>query len=174
MLVTLEPVDEPTLDRLVAAAVHDADADEVTPPSAGEGWSDARIAWLRDFHRDRRAGLAGPAAEATWAVVVDGRVVGGARLQRDARQDTLNAGLWLVRSVRNQGVGHRVLERLLEAAAEAEARTIHATTRRTNHAALAVLRRAGFEVVSEQGDRPVAGADFALTMRVRRSCQRTS
>lgn len=60
-VVTLADVDESTLERLVAAAVTDAAADDVTPPvTLGEDWSAGRIVWLKDFHRARR-GTAGRA-----------------------------------------------------------------------------------------------------------------
>jgi hypothetical protein len=56
--VSLLDVDELTLDRLVNAAITDAAANEVTPPvTTGDEWSPARIAWLKDFHRNRRDGL---------------------------------------------------------------------------------------------------------------------
>jgi hypothetical protein len=55
---TLVVVDDAVLDRLVEAAVTGAAADEVTPPSTADGrWSDDRVAWLRQFHRERRPGL---------------------------------------------------------------------------------------------------------------------
>jgi hypothetical protein len=55
---TLVVVDEDVLELLVEAAVTDAAADEVTPPSTADGrWSDDRVAWLRQFHRERRPGL---------------------------------------------------------------------------------------------------------------------
>jgi len=73
----LVTVDHTVLEQLVEAATTDATADEVTPAlTAGPAWTPTRIAWLRDFHGDRRAGLDGPAREATWAITVDQRVVG--------------------------------------------------------------------------------------------------
>ncbi len=70
--VALVAVDEAVLARLVHAATTDAEADEVTPAvTPGGSWTPARVAWLRDFHRVCRAGLSGPAGEASWAVVVD-------------------------------------------------------------------------------------------------------
>lgn len=81
--VDLRPVDEATLERMIAAALADASADEVTPPLVrGEEWTPERIDWMRTLHRERRAGLDGPAGEATWAVVADGEVVGAVRLKR--------------------------------------------------------------------------------------------
>ena len=83
--VRLLAVDEPVLEQLVQVAVADASADEVTPPlDAGSEWTPARIAWLEQFHRDRRMGFAGAAGEATWAVAIGDTVVGSVRLKRAA------------------------------------------------------------------------------------------
>jgi ribosomal-protein-alanine N-acetyltransferase len=80
--VDLRPVEEETLERLIVAALADASADKVIPPLGGGGaWTAERIDWLRTLHRERRAGLDGPAGEATWAVVADGEVVGAVRLK---------------------------------------------------------------------------------------------
>lgn len=79
--VALVAVDETVLAQLVHAATTETEADEVTPPlTVGRAWTPARIAWLREFHRARRDGLAGPIREATWAVVVEELVVGSVRL----------------------------------------------------------------------------------------------
>ncbi len=60
LAVGLVDVDELTLDWLVNAAVSDASATEVTAlVTTGDDWSSTRIAWLKDFHRNRRDGLAG-------------------------------------------------------------------------------------------------------------------
>jgi len=92
--VALIPVDDLVLEQLVEAATTDASADEVTPPSTcGPGWTPARIAWLRDFHRARRTGLDGPAKEITWAITVDHRVVGSVRLQRSVHPGLLETGV---------------------------------------------------------------------------------
>ena len=91
--VTFLDVDELTLDRLVNAAITDAAANEVTPPvTTGDEWSPARIAWLTDFHRNRRNGLSGPVAEATWAILVSDQVVGSVRLKRAAAAEILETG----------------------------------------------------------------------------------
>ena len=75
--IELIPIDEDVLDRLVAAAVSDAAADEVTPPlTPGADWTPERLEWMRGLHRGARAGLDGPDGQATWAVVAHGAVVG--------------------------------------------------------------------------------------------------
>ena len=101
--VELMQIDEGVLARLVAAAMSDAAPDEVTPPMAGDRWGPERIEWLRRFHRDRRAGLEGPLGEPTWAVSLDGTVVGAARLKRTAGPAVLETGIWLTRSARGRG-----------------------------------------------------------------------
>lgn len=153
--VVLRPVDEAVLARLVGAALADADPDEVTPSLSGPRWGPERIEWLRRFHRDRRPGLDGPLGEATWAVVVDGDVVGAVRLERTAEPDVLETGIWLVRSARGQGVGRTVIADVLEEGRAHGARAVRADTSSQNAAALSVLQRLGFRAVVE-GDRVVA------------------
>jgi RimJ/RimL family protein N-acetyltransferase len=143
-VVELLPVDESVLTALVAAATSDAAPDEVTPPMAGGGWSSERIEWLRRFHLDRRPGLDGPLGEATWAVSLDGSVVGAVRLKRTAERAVLEAGIWLTRGVRGQGVGRGAIAAALEQARALGAREVRADTSRENTGALYVLQRLGF------------------------------
>ncbi|HEY4627163.1 MAG TPA: hypothetical protein VIH01_14180 [Blastococcus sp.] len=97
--VDLRPVDEATLERMIAAALGDASADEVTRPLVrDEERTPERIDWMRTLHRERRVGLDGPAGEATWAVVADGEVVGAAEADRRAGSATAT-----VRAGRSRG-----------------------------------------------------------------------
>lgn len=144
--VTLGAVDEPTLKRLVEAAVTDASVGEVTPPlTTGDEWSPARIAWLRHFHRDRRDGLGGSAGEATWAVLHAGRVVGSVRLKRSAVPDILETGIWLTRHARGQGLGRLTMIAALQTAAALGYRGVRADTTVGNAAAIGLLRSLGFD-----------------------------
>jgi RimJ/RimL family protein N-acetyltransferase len=160
--VTLVGVDEAVLEDLVEVATSDAAADEVTPRvTPGGGWTPARLAWLRSFHRDRRAGLDGPEREATWAVVVEGRVVGAVRLRRADRSGVLETGIWLSRRVRGRGVAAAALAAVLQEAAAAGAVAVRADTMAGNTAALAVLRRLGF-ALSPSGEGPDVRALLVL------------
>ena len=146
--IALVAVDEMVLEQLVQAATDGACADEMTPPlSAGGVWTPIRVTWLRTFHRDRRAGLSGPAGEATWAVVAGERVVGSVRLKRSAEQGVLETGAWLTRSGRGRGAGRAALASVLQQAAALGAQVVCAQTTTGNASALAVLRRLGFELV---------------------------
>ena len=161
--VDLVAVDDAVLDRLVRAATEDADADEVTPPlTAGGAWTPARVAWLRDYHRDRRAGLAGPAGEATWAVLAGGSVVGSVRLRRTGDAGVLETGAWLTRGARGQGLGHAAMAAVVREAAAAGATRLRADTTRDNAGALGLLRRLGFRL-SPDGD--AVGATLVLDRR---------
>lgn len=145
--VLLLEVDESRLDELVELATSAASANEVTPPlTPADRWSEQRIAWLREFHRDRRAGLDGPAGEATWAVVVDDRVVGSARIKRTDDRDVLETGLWLSRPARARGIGRAVLAEVVRQAGAVDAVAVRAETTAVNRSALAVLRRLGFRL----------------------------
>ncbi|MDK3258412.1 GNAT family N-acetyltransferase [Blastococcus capsensis] len=162
--IDLRPVTETTLSRLVTAATDGTAAGEVTPSiTPGEGWTAERIEWLRAFHRERRAGLDGPAQEATWAVVevVDdegrgsGRVVGAVRLRRAGGPGVLELGIWLVRHARGRGVGREAVGLALERAREAGATAVRAETTSGNDGALTVLRASGFATAVD-GERVVA------------------
>ncbi|MBN1092486.1 GNAT family N-acetyltransferase [Blastococcus sp. TML/M2B] len=146
---------------MVAAALEGASADEVTPPvTPGPGWSPERVEWLRAFHRDRRAGLDGPAGEVTWAVVEfapgedqdTGRVLGSVRLRRTGEPGGFETGIWLVRDARGRGVGTTAVRLLLERAREAGAATVRADTTTGNAGAVALLRALGFST-TVQGER---------------------
>jgi RimJ/RimL family protein N-acetyltransferase len=151
--VLLRAVDEDVLEHLVAAALDGAAAGEVPPPvTPGGEWTPERVEWLRTFHRSRRAGLDGTPAEATWAVVAAGDVVGSIRLKRIAESKTAEIGLWLTRAVRGRGLGRRAVVAVL---AEASARglvAVRADTTAGNRPALGVLAALGFEcTVVEDG-----------------------
>lgn len=149
--VALVAVDETVLAQLVHAAITDTVADEVTPPlTAGRAWTSARVAWLRDFHRARRDGLGGPAAEATWAVVIEELVVGSVRLKRADEHGVLETGIWLTRSARGRGLGGAAMAATLVQAATLGATGVRAETTSTNTSALAVLRRLGFTLAPAQ------------------------
>lgn len=150
-VVCLLSVNDDVLERLVAAAIADADPAEVMPPVAGPaGWTAQRRDAFRAFHRARRGGLAGALHESTFAVAADGRIAGSARLELK-EPGTLEAGLWLARSARGRGIGTAVLRALLGEAAKAGAVTVVAETTMTNAAAVGVLRRSGGMFSADQG-----------------------
>lgn len=151
--VSLVDVDETVLAELINAAVRDAAPDEVTPPLDDAGaWSDARLDWMRELHRERRTGLDGPAGEATWAVSRDGEVVGAVRLKRTGEGNVLETGIWLTRSARGCGVGVAALEAVVAKAAAAGAHAVYAETTLANVRAQGLLRRVGFAL--SRGPRP--------------------
>ena len=135
--VVLVAVDDTVLAQLVRAATTDTEADEVTPPlTAGRAWTSERVAWLCDFHRVRRAGLGGPAGEATWAVVADELVVGSVRLKHTDEHGVLE-----------MGIGRTALAAALRQAVSLGASEVQADTTVSNAGALAVLRRLGFTLM---------------------------
>lgn len=151
--VRLVHVDEATLSQLVDVAMADADANEVTPPiESVNRWSETRVAWLRNFHRDRRPGLSGPLAEATWAIVEDDHVRGSLRLKRTADPASLEVGVWLTRSARGRGVGTHAVAAALRVAQDVGVKAVVAETTSGNRRALAVLGRLGFELSPPAAD----------------------
>lgn len=153
-VVKLVEVTGPVLEELLSVALHDADADEVTPPlGTAEGWNTERISWFRDYHRAAAAGLDGPAQQKTWAVTADGELAGSLRLQRipgagsrpgpAAGGVVLATGIWLGRNFRERGIGAAALRLAKAEAAAAGADLLQAETTAGNAAAQALLRAAG-------------------------------
>lgn len=185
----LRELDEDLLHRVLAAAVRDADPEEVMAPVPGPpGWTASRQQAFLRFHRARC--LSDRPSERTFAVLHDGAVVGAARLEPlpqppDPPPDTpavlarptspsadgtagppadgsagpppdgttghrtVEAGVWLGRSVRGLGLGHDVLAALLRAARADGAHCLLARTTPDNAAALAVLTALGARLTHE-------------------------
>jgi RimJ/RimL family protein N-acetyltransferase len=144
--VVLVAVDNAVLEALVDAAPSES-ANEVSPPlTPGGTWTLERIEWLRRLHRDCRAGLDGPARQATWAVTEGGHVVGAVRLGRTDEDGVLETGIWLTRGTRGRGVGQAAIAAVLDKATALGADAVRADTTSGNAAALSVLRRLGFEL----------------------------
>lgn len=156
-VVTLVDVDEGTLARMVEAAVAGAAAADVTPPlTPGDQWTPERVDWLREFHRDRRDGLDGPAGEATWAIVAGDRVVGSVRLRHTEVPLILETGIWLTRPARGRGAGTAAMAEVVGRAGASGARILRADTTAGNVGALGILRRLGFELTPGEDGAGVA------------------
>lgn len=138
--VQLRRLDEDLLAALLDTAVTDADPSEVMPAVPGPpGWTADRRAAFLAFHHEWAA------TPTTYAILVAGQVVGAARLQ-PTPDGALEAGLWIGRSHRGQGVGHAVVA-LLRAEAKAQgASRIVASTTDTNTAAQRLLTTGGAEL----------------------------
>jgi [ribosomal protein S5]-alanine N-acetyltransferase len=144
--VRLHVLDEPTLARLVAAAVADADPTEVIPPVPGSvGWDAAARERLRTMHRECRPGLRGPLRQETYAVLVDGKPAGAIRLC-DIGAGVFETGMWLTRAARGRGAGSAALAALIERARAVGAVTLVADTAVDNIAAQRALQRLGFDL----------------------------
>lgn len=144
-LVRLIPVDEQILERLTAVATSDADAGEVTPPlTPDDSWTPRRVAWFKEYHRSRRAGLDGTAGEATWAVLHDGDPIGAVRLQLTETEGELETGIWLARTARGTGVAKVALHGVLDEALLWGAHSVRADILASNTASQGLFRSAGF------------------------------
>lgn len=140
-MITLTPLDEPALARLLEAAVAGADPLDVMPPVADTpGWTAARRAAFLEFHRGRSLNPA-TAVERTWVVDVDGVAVGAARLERQG--DAVEAGIWLSREVRGRGIGREVTRLLLDEARASDATRFIASTTPGNRGARSLLAGLG-------------------------------
>ncbi|MFS0716449.1 GNAT family N-acetyltransferase [Arthrobacter sp. 1P04PC] len=147
--VVLVDVTEAVLEWLLAVALADADADEVTPPRGGSpGWNADRVRWFLAYHR-AAAGLEGPAREKTWAVTAGGTPAGAVRLKAVSAPGTaggslvLETGIWLRRSLRGQGIGREALRLVTVQAAATGAAVLTADTATGNAAARSLLAGLG-------------------------------
>lgn len=157
--LTLLPMDDDALKRLVEVAVADAHPDEVTPPlTPGSAWTPERVSWLCDFHRDRRGGLDGPKGEATWAVLAEGSIIGSVRLKRTAESGVLQTGLWLARATRKRGWGRLALAACLREAVLLGVSAVQADTTADNGGALTILRDLGFDLTRDADGTGVTGS----------------
>lgn len=147
MSLSLRPVDDDLLPRLVDVAVSDAAADEVTPPlgDRSNSWTPQRVSWFEDYHRACRAGLGGERREAAWAVCVEGAPVGCVRLQATSEPGELEIGIWFARSARGRRLARPAVEAALAEARRLGARAVVADTATTNTAARRLLTSLGFE-----------------------------
>lgn len=134
--VTLSPIDEDLLARLLAVAVTDADPAEVMPPVAGPpGWTAERRAAFGDFHRSMRG--------TSYVILADGEVVGATRLTPAEAPGAAETGIWLARSARGKGYGTEALHLLIEEARARGISALIAETNSANPAALGALRALG-------------------------------
>ncbi|GAA1840730.1 hypothetical protein GCM10009836_20090 [Pseudonocardia ailaonensis] len=145
MSVELRPLDEPLLVALLDAAVAGAEPDDVMPPVEGRpGWTEARRAAFLTFHRSRSLGAADP-TEQTFAIVADGAVVGGARLE--PVEDAVEVGIWVARQARGRGIARAAARALVDMAEG----PVVAETAAGNVAALGVLNGLGARVSEVAG-----------------------
>ncbi|MEV7662350.1 GNAT family N-acetyltransferase [Paenarthrobacter sp. NPDC089316] len=149
LFVALADVDESVLEELLAVALVQASADEVTPPlGSTPSWNPERIAWFRAYHRAAAAGLDGPAREKTWAVVAGGTVMGSVRL-KSFGSDAAETGIWLATRFRSQGVGRLALQLVADEARARGFAVLEACTAPGNKAAQALLSSLGAELIFE-------------------------
>jgi len=154
--VVLVDVTEAVLERLLAVARADADADEVTPPlGASPGWNADRVRWFLAHHRAAAAGLEGPAREKTWAVAAGGTPAGAVRLKAISVPGTagsflvLETGIWLGRSLRGRGIGREALRLVTLQAAATGAAVLTADTATGNAAARSLLAGLGSTLAAD-------------------------
>jgi [ribosomal protein S5]-alanine N-acetyltransferase len=152
--VSLVDVGEDVLEHLLAVAIRDADADEVTPPLGAPGWNPERMEWFRAYHHTA-SGLDGPAQQKSWAISYAGELAGSIRLRRTG-PGVLETGIWLARGCRGRGIGHEALRQVKAHAAASGATALEADTTAGNGAALALLRGAGAELVFAESSRAAA------------------
>ncbi|MEU4878072.1 GNAT family N-acetyltransferase [Streptomyces sp. NPDC021608] len=147
--VTLQPLDRARLRDLLHAAVEDADPLEVMPPVPGPGaWTPQRRSAFLRFHESRS--LSAHPVEATFVIVVSGRVVGAARLcPLEDREGTVEAGVWIGRSHRGVGVGATVLELLLDQARARGCEGVYVSTTPANSAVRALMTGLGVDLVPD-------------------------
>lgn len=180
--VALVDVSDDVLEALLAVAIKDADADEVTPPlGRAAGWNPERVRWFREYHHAAAAGLDGPAHQQTWAISWNGQLAGSIRLSRQVRAGrvapwdassgvssgvSLETGIWLGRSFRGRGIGTQALQLVKAVARALGADTLEADTTAGNSAAQALLRSAGATVALRDASGGPGGAAGMVQARI--------
>jgi len=146
--VRLRRLDEDLIAALLDEAVEEAEPGEVMPPVPGPpGWTADRKAAFLAFHHEWAA------TPTTYAILLDDRVVGAARL-RPGPTGEFETGLWLGRAHRGLGVG-RVVAELLVALARADgAGRLTATTTEANTAARRLLAAVGADTTRARAPHP--------------------
>lgn len=167
--VRLQVIDDGVLERLLAVAIAQAEPGQVMPVDGPGGWTPARQAAFREFHRAHYGGLDGPRQTVMFAIEVGpagasaGETVGMIRMSRCGQPGVVQTGMWLGRLARGRGIGTAALRALLVAAAAAGAHTIIADTTTDNEPALRMLRRCGAELTPHEVTGPRVDAVLRLT-----------
>ncbi|MCO6010218.1 GNAT family N-acetyltransferase [Actinoallomurus purpureus] len=134
--VTLQPVDENLLPRLLEIAIADTDPHEVMPDvPVAPRWNDASRAAFDEYHR--------PGDGAAYAVLVDGQLAGAARITPAEAPGAVQAYIWLGRSARGKGYSTEALRLLIDEARAHAASALIAETHVSNTAAVSALRTLG-------------------------------
>ncbi|MCO5974203.1 GNAT family N-acetyltransferase [Actinoallomurus soli] len=142
--VTLQPVDEHLLPRLLELAVDDTDPHEVIPgESEAHGWTAERRAAFDELHR--------PEGGAAYAVLADDRLVGGARITPAEAPRAVEAYVWLARSARGKGYSTHAFCLLIDEARAHGAHAIVAETQISNTPAVCMLRSLGAMLWEDPG-----------------------
>ena len=146
--VRLRRLDEDLIAALLDEAVEQAEPGEVMPPVPGPpGWTADRKAAFLAFHHEWAA------TPTTYAILLDDRVVGAARL-RPGPDGEFETGLWLGRAHRGLGVGRVVAELLVALARAGGAVRLTASTTEANTAVRRLLSDAGADTTRVDPPRP--------------------
>lgn len=132
--VTLRPIDEDLLPRLLDVAVAGADPDEVVPAPDEPGWSPERRAAFADVYKDG------------FAIVADDEPVGAIRITPAEAPGAAEVGIWLTRAARGQGHGTQALHQLVEEARARGVTALIAETTAANQPAVGALRALGAKI----------------------------
>lgn len=152
--VTLRPIDEELLPRLLDAAVAGADPDEVMPAVPGPpGWTPERRAAFTDHHTSTIG--------TSYAILAGDEIIGGARLTPAEAPGAAEVGLWLARPSRGEGHSVEALHLLTEEARSRGVTALIVETDAAHLAAVSALRTLGAKLWED----PESGAVHA-TLRV--------
>lgn len=150
--VTLRPLDETLLPRLLDVAVAGAAPDEVMPTApASAGWTPEHRTAFGELYRSAPA----------YAILVGDELLGAARLTPAEAPGAAEIGIWLARPARGKGQGTEALHLLVEEARSQGVTALIAETTTANPAALGALRTLGAKLWED----PESGAVHA-TLRV--------
>lgn len=147
--LTLRPVDNALLERLLDLAVAQTEPDE-TVPGTGGPWTEARRAEFRDGHR-----------HSAYAILLDDEIIGAVRFVPAEAPGAVQAAIWLARSHRGKGHGTEAGHLSIDEARANGVIALVAETTTSNVPAIGILRSLGAKLWED----PKTGAVHA-TLRV--------
>jgi RimJ/RimL family protein N-acetyltransferase len=149
--LTLRPIDDALLERLVDLAVAQTEPDETMPAVPGPpGWTEARRAAFRDRHR-----------RSAHAILLDEDVIGAVRFVPAEAPGAVQAAIWLARTARGKGYGTEAGRLSIDEARANGVTALIAETTAANAPSIGILRSLGAKLWED----PDTGAVHA-TLRI--------
>src|SRR5437588_4370287 len=144
--LTLRPLDNALLERLLDLAVAQTEPDETMPGTGGGPWTEGRRAEFRDRHWG-----------SAYAILLDDEIIGAVRFVLAEAPGAVQAVIWLARSHRGKGHGTQAGHLSIDEARANGVIALIAETTTSNVPAIGILRSLGAKLWED----PESGAVHA-------------